>query len=268
MPTRFFLFAPLLLLLCQCTTSLKPGHTRGWPGSEDVATNLIENASRKAGDTWQKSSKVQVAFTGEWSGIATRIQPTLTDPGYRIQSIETYDTRNNTVTQIHKGPMGTKTVRDLAPSTTSVSYDGSVSNNQEIVDAAALVADCYRLFLFGASWLKDNATDFRLIGHWKLHGKPCDLVACVVAPGFGNSRIDHVICWIERDTGLLKRIQFSLNGLESTKGADADVTYTELLATPRGIWPVGFVEFVRRPFVFKAHEWKTTSLVVDGVPLK
>ena len=55
--------------------------------------------------------RVDTAYAGEWSAIATRLQPVLTDPGFRKDSVETYRPRQQSVRQLHTGPDGTKEVR-------------------------------------------------------------------------------------------------------------------------------------------------------------
>lgn len=67
----------------------------------------------------------------------------------------------------------------------------------------------------------------------------------------------------------MRRIQFSLNGLESTRGADVDVTFSDFRKAPDGsLWRGHFLERIQRPIPAKAHEWQMTSLKLDGVPVK
>ncbi|MEO8617572.1 MAG: hypothetical protein ABI600_20750 [Luteolibacter sp.] len=41
-------------------------------------------------------------------------------------------------------------------------------------------------------------------------------------PGLGNSAEDHLIAWVGAESGFLKRFQFPLNGMDSTRGAGVD----------------------------------------------
>jgi len=69
------------------------------------------------------------------------------------------------------------------------------------------------------------------------------------------------IVWRRR----LRRLQFTIEGLASTRGADVDVTFSEFWEAPDGsVWPGRFVEWVKRPVLVEAHEWWMTSLTVDG----
>jgi hypothetical protein len=69
--------------------------------------------------------------------------------------------------------------------------------------------------------------------------------------------------WISQRDHRLRRVQFTLNGLASTGGADVDVTFGDFQPGLRGTeWPRHFLETVRRPFTAKAHEWQMTELKV------
>ena len=131
--------------------------------------------------------------------------------------------------------------------------------------AAALVADAYTVFVFGSSWLAENGRDFQLLPGGSIAGEPCHLVSGTLKPGLGRADSDSFIAWIGKGTGHLRRFQFTLNGLESTKGADVDVTFSEMRKAPDGsVWPTRFVERVQRPVNIPAHDWRMTSLSLGG----
>ena len=59
----------------------------------------------------------------------------------------------------------------------------------------------------------------------------------------------------------MKQFQFTIDGLESTKGADVEVTFSEHWKASDGtIWPRHFVEHIVRPIPVKAHDWRMLSL--------
>jgi hypothetical protein len=253
----------LPLIAASCTTLPNP-YEADTSRTDPTAASIIEKSAAAHGDPWKRYSRVNVSFTGEWSDLATRIQPALTDPAFRESSIETYRPASKRVSQTHTGPKGTKTVSRY-PASISVSYNGAATDDPEKLDAAALVADAYTVFVFGSSWLAENATGFQLLPGRSIEGEPCHLVSGIIKPGFGRSEEDRFIAWISEDTGYLKRFQFTLNGLESTKGADVDVVFSEMRKTSDGsVWPTHFIERVQRPVNIKAHEWRTTSLSLDG----
>ena len=149
---------------------------------------------------------------------------------------------------------------------TEVFVNGPATKKSEVIAAAALVADAYTVFLFGPSWLVGQGRDLTLLEARLIDGERCDLVAGKLSPGIGSPADDHFIAWIGRESGLMRRFQFSLNGLESTRGADVDVTLSEHWKAADGsVWPGHFVERIQRPICIKAHDWRMTGLWLDGV---
>jgi hypothetical protein len=122
------------------------------------------------------------------------------------------------------------------------------------------------MFVFGADYLLARGSDWRLwlaMQRQEIDGDPCSLVFGTLKPGVGRSAEDKVIAWISQRDHRLRRVQFTLNGLESTAGADVDVTFSDFQPGPNGTeWPRHFLETVRRPLTLKAHEWRMTELKV------
>lgn len=255
------------VLLTSCSSLPVPGRaTAGAPTEE--ARQIIKRSAARQGDAWINYREVKVGYTGEWSTISERLQPILTDSNFRKSSVETYQPAAGRVEQVHTGPQGIKTVNRQRPKI-QVSFNGSASTDREVLDSAALVADAYTAFLFGPSWLSRMGADFKHIGERTLDGERCHLIAGRLSPGFGNSGEDHFIAWISRDSSLMRRFQFTLNGLDSTRGADVDVTFSDFRKTADGaVWPGNFVEYIQRPLLAKAHQWRMTSLRLDGVSVK
>jgi hypothetical protein len=266
MMRRLFL-VPVMALMASCSSLPVPGERiAGCPNDEAEA--VLRRAAAIQGDPWKRYSKVEVSYSGTWSTLATKLQPVLTDPGFREGSVEIYQPRVARVRQTHKGPSGTKEVV-RQPSRIEVSLNGVKSADVEVKDASALVADAYTIFLFGPSWLVDHARDFCLLDDDDLSGEACRLVAGRLEPGIGNSREDEFIAWIGKESGLMKRFQFSLNGLDSTRGADVDVVFSgHWTAKDGSIWPSRFIERIQRPIPIQAHDWRMTSLTVDGRRMK
>jgi len=255
--------ALLPLLVISCSTLRDPSAV---PTSQNnpAAYAVLKKSAAIQGNPWTRYDRVKVSFDGEWGKVATKIQPVLTDPSFRKSSVETYFPNSGKVVQTHTGPSGTKSVTRNGEKI-SVSYNGNASQNPETLDAAALVADAYTLFVFGSSNLVASATGLQLLPSEAMNGEVCHLVSGALLPGLGNSPKDQFIAWISKDTGYLLRLQFTLNGLESTKGADVDVTFSDFKTLPGGsVWPTHFIERVQRPVNIKAHEWRMTSLSLDG----
>jgi hypothetical protein len=82
----------------------------------------------------------------------------------------------------------------------------------------------------------------------------------VLRPGFGAAAEDRVILFIDRTTKQLRRVRMTLNGLESTRGAEVDVTFRDFRRIDGVLWPTDFDERIRVPFDLHAHHWKMTGL--------
>mgnify|MGYP000548427512 CR=1 FL=1 len=258
------------LLLPLATATLASCSTLTVPGQgEPVATgpgarSILERSARAAGDPWTRYGRVEVGYDGEWTGVVKRLQPDLVDAAFRKSSVETYRPAQRSVRQIHKGPGGTKRV-DRKPGTVEVYYNGRPATAATADAAAALVADAYTAFLFGASWLAERGEGLAVLEPTDFAGESCDRVQGSLRPGFGFAGEDRFIAWIGRESRLLRRFQFTIDGLASTRGADVDVVFSEHWTAPDGSrWPGRFVEWVQRPVKVKAHEWTMTGLVLDG----
>ncbi len=257
----------ILLLSCSvlaaCTSLPNPNSPSG--KVSDEAVKLLEKSAAKAGNPWRSLEKVEVAFTGEWTKVVQKMQPELVNPAYRKSSREVYFPRLSRVEQTHTGPRGVKNVV-RTPGKIEVGFSEYRMAAEVEKDAAALVADAYTMFVFGADYLLARGSDWRLwlaMQRQEIDGDPCSLVFGTLKPGVGRSAEDKVIAWISQRDQRLRRVQFTLNGLESTAGADVDVTFSDFQSGPNGTeWPRHFLETVRRPLTLKAHEWRMTELKV------
>lgn len=246
-------------LLPACSPLLLPGKAPV-TGSAKEARAILDRSARLTGDAWKTYRSVTVSYDGNWSLIAKKVQPVLVDAGFRKSSVEVYQPGGSRIRQTHTGPLGTKEV-SRAPDSITVRYNGVKNTDPEADAAAALVADAYRIFLFGPSYLKTRAEELGKISPRDIGGESCDGVQGTLRPGLGPSPADNFIVWIGRDSGLMRRFQFTLEGLESTRGADVEVTFSEHWKASDGtIWPRVFDERIVRPIPARAHLWKMESL--------
>ncbi|MEP4077977.1 hypothetical protein [Haloferula sp.] len=253
-----------LWLLCSCSTLPNPYQAGLSGGASGTGLAILKKSAESHGNRWDRFEKVEVSYSGTWAKMATRIQPVLTDSEFRKSSEESYFPRSGIVVQEHRGPGGSKSVRQTGDEV-SISYNGTPSQDSEQRDASSLVVDAYTAFLFGPSWVLSEGQEFRLLASEEIEGEACDLVAATLRPGLGRAEEDQVIAWISRKSGWMRRLQFTLNGLESTKGADVDVVFSEMRKADDGsVWPTQFLERVQRPLAIKAHEWRMNRLILDG----
>ena len=255
---RMLLLMVLAGFAVGCSTLPRPGE--GAPLRSAEAREILRDSAKRQGDAWRNARRVTVAYEGRWSAIATRLQPVLTDPGFRKGSEEVYEPRLERVRQVHRGPAGVKeVVREKG--SVRVVRNGVTDDNRDSLAAAALVADAYTAFLFGSSWLADVADEVWLLPDDESTRDGQRLVGGRLRPGFGFSGEDHFIAWIDEKDGSLRRLQFTLGGMESTKGADVDVVFSEFVRDSNGfLWPQRFVEDIQRPLKARAHEWETIRL--------
>lgn len=266
-PMRHYAVLFLVFLTVSCS-SLPLPVPRVVSRTDKHPAQVLRKAATLQGDPWKNYHRVEVAYQGKWSLLATKIQPVLTDPKFRKSSFEIYQPEQRLVNQVHSGPHGTKRVIRKNQNT-EVSFNDERSMDGDAIAAAALVSDAYTIFLFGPSWLNANAHDLHLLKDRTLDQESCNLVAGRLSPGIGSLTEDHFIAWIGKNSGLMKRFQFSLNGLDSTRGADVDVTFSEHWKAKDGsIWPARFIEYIQRPILAKAHDWRMTSLSLDGQRMK
>ncbi len=263
-----FYFSGLLVVvgLTACSTLPKPRAVeQGTKDGRAAATQLVARCAARHGEAWQKGRVVEVGYEGQWSALSGKIQPVLADVKFRRTSVEVYRPRAMRVSQTHRGPSGIKTVEHRRGGPTVVTYNGKRELAADKLAAAGLVAEAYMLFTYGSSWLAAESQPLKLLSPRMLGGERCDLVVCRLPRGLGSARPDTVIAWIGQSSTLLRRVQFSLEALESTRGADVDVAFSAFVRARDGsVWPTAFLEFVRRPILFKAHEWRTVSLALNG----
>ena len=91
----------------------------------------------------------------------------------------------------------------------------------------------------------------------------CDQVLVVLRPGFGEAKEDRVILSIDRISKQLRRVRMTLNGLESTQGAEVDVTFRNFQKIGGILWPTDFDERIRVPFDLHAHHWRVLGLEIN-----
>jgi len=265
---------PLALELAACAAPLP--ELKSQTTSAVARALLADSAAAHGSKVFAGLNDINVSYAGRWHPLVKRLQPVLVDAGHRGGSQERILRDNLTVAQAHSGPQGAKQVLRLAgrstPGEVRVWFDGVESADAEQRAAAALVADAYSLFLLGPmlleqAWLAERGAIMEFTGSAELvqEGKSrlCDVLAVRINPGLGFSAGDQLALFIDRDSRLMRRVRFTLNGLESTRGAIAEVDTLEPLERHGIRWPTRFHEQLRRPFSLAVHDWRLTGLDVD-----
>ena len=255
--------APSLLaaMACLVTGCATPQIcTREIKKSDPAAKALVTASQRAHGQqAFAKVRDVSVRYEGRWASLGPRFQPVLADTEFRRGSEERLLIGPRIVAQEHTGPAGKKVVV-RTPGNVSASYNGSLSADDEIKRSAALVADAYTLFLLGPFYFDRPGVVLVPNGEAVVDKAMCNQVLAVLRPGFGSANEDRVILFIDRATKQLRRVRMTLNGLESTRGAEVDVTFRDFRKVGGILWPTDFDERIRVPFDLRAHHWKMLGL--------
>lgn len=248
----------LAVAIPSCSSVQIPG--REIQRSEASAATLVALSQQAHG--WKDSANIRditVQYDGRWASLGPRFQPVLADRKFRGGSEERLLLPSRVLAQEHTGEAGKKFVL-REPGNVSVSYNGKASQDAEVRQAAALVADAYTMFLLGPEYFNRSGVVFASAKEAVVDDAVCDGVLAVLRPGFGEAKEDRVILFIDRATKQLRRVRMTLNGLESTQGAEVDVTFREFRKIDGILWPTDFDERIRVPFDLHAHHWKLKSL--------
>lgn len=253
----------LLPLFTGCASRGIPLPTAG--GEVPAARAILQAAAEAHGLTaWQELADISVAYEGEWYGLVTYLQPTLVDAGFRQGSEERLlQGTSPVVAQHHRGPDGEKQVRRTAGSVL-VSFNGKAADDREVLAAAALVADGYRLFLTGPFYFLDGNAHLEQLASETVDGRVCDVLLAVRQPGHGLSAEDRYLLYIDREQRWLRRVRFTMEGLSSTQGAVAEVDFFDHRRIAGIVWPTRFYERLKKPIPnLPVHNWRLTGLDIN-----
>lgn len=214
------------------------------------------------GDLRAYPGDINLSTDGHWFGLIQRIQPIVSDAGFRVTSEERYRPIDGTYSVHHEGPLGTKqVVRTLDG--IAVYYNSVRENDPVKIRATAMTNDAFQMFHFGPSFFKARATAMARIADENENGRSYRRLLATVTPGFGESSQDQVVLWIDAQTSRLFRVHMTLNGFESTQGAHVDTTFLDYRNVGPFLLPVRFHERVRGPLRIDAHDWHTIGIDLD-----
>lgn len=264
-PSRFH-----LVLLALCLPLLAACGSRGIPqpdsSGEQPAARAVLQASAEAHGlaAFRQIRDINISYAGEWAGLVKRLQPTLIDAEFRQTSQERLILGPRPLNaQQHHGPGGSKQVVRSSDGI-QVSYNGAASSDKDALAAAALVADGYRMFLSGPFYFLEGNLSLASGPDEEVEGRACISIIAVRRPGHGLSAEDRYQLFFDREKHLLRRVRFTMEGLESTQGAIAEVDFFEHRQIAGVTWPTRFHERLRKPIPGLAvHDWRLTGLDVN-----
>ena len=226
---------------------------------------------------------VNVRFDSHWAAVGPGLQPVLSDRGYRQGSEERYLPVKGgfVVGQKHHGPSGDKYVCRVPLDGVTVYYSRSravvidngaaygdtpleQSSDPEQRTASSLVTDAYSMFLWGPYFFVQRGATFqKLASTADVEGHACDELLTVLHPGVGVTPEDKAVLSIDQQTHLLLRVQFTLNALASTRGAEVHVSLLDQRRLAGVMWPTRYVERIDRPVSLPAHQWSLLGFDVN-----
>ena len=258
-----------LAWLAGCSTPLPltspPGGPRG-----DAERLLLRSAEAHGLAAYRQLRDINVRYEGEWRPLVDRVQPVLVDKGFRGSSEERLMPHAGIVAQAYRGPAGRKQVlwrrgkgTPSEPGQVDVWFNGDASRDAEALDASALVAEGYGLFLLGPLWLVERGLAMQLAGRESVGGRDCEVVEVWLRPGLGRVPLDRIALCIDRQDALTRRIRFTLEGYSGTRGAVAEVDTFDHERRFGVTWPMRSYERVIHPLPLPAHDWRIAGLDVN-----
>ena len=235
-----------------------------------AVARLRDSAEAHGLDAYRQLTDINVSYSGQWRPLIGRIQPEIVDEGYRGSSQERLMPRIAVVAQAYTGPKGGKYVwwhrgrpASADPGEAAVWFNGVRSADDDKQRAAALVAECYGLFLLGPLWLNDRGLRMKMGDTERVDGRICDVVDVWLSPGLGRVASDRVALCIDRVDGLVHRMRFTLEGFVNSQGAVAEVDTFEHERRFGVTWPMRSFERIVHPIFLPAHDWRITGLDVN-----
>lgn len=253
----------LPLLLAGCMSHGIP--QAGGNGEQPAARAILQKSAEAHGlAAFRQIDDISVAYAGEWYGLVSKMQPTLIDADFRQGSQERILFKGGPLlAQHHLGAKGSKQVIRRRTDV-QVFYNDAPSSDLEVLSAAALVADGYRMFLTGPFYFLDGNLSLETGDNEVVDGRPCLTLLAVRRPGHGLSAEDRYLLFIDAENHLLRRIRFTMEGLASTQGAVAEVDFFDHREMAGVTWPTRFYERLRKPIPnLPVHDWRLIGLDVN-----
>ncbi len=240
------------------------------PADQAAAARLMESARAHGWDAYRALTDINISYDGQWRPLIDRIQPVVVDKTFRGASQERLMPAAGAVAQHYTGSAGHKQVswrrgkgQPDHLGEVAVWFNGRRSSNPAVLAASALVAEAYALFLLGPLWLVERGLAVQAGGRQRINGRLCDVVQVVLRPGLGQVTMDRVAVFIDRDDATTRRVRFTLEGYEGTRGAVAETDTFEHQRRFGVLWPMRSYEEVVHPLRLPAHDWYVTGLDVN-----
>jgi len=255
---RLFVSCVISLLITGCAQTFpRPDKTCCADGL--TGNDIFERTfSAHGGAHLEDLKNLSVDVDGDWKYLITRIQPLVTDSGYRVRSREVIFPPYQAYHASFDGPSGNKWVL-RTPSSTEVYYNGIRSSDENDLLSTALTADSFYIFTLGPMGLPQLAGKFFRLEDATEGGREFYRIYAQMTPGIGESERDEIVLWVDPETWLTSRVHITLEGYVTTKGAHVDVTFNDYAKLGDFVFPSAFFERVLGPIKIDAHEWRSRN---------
>jgi hypothetical protein len=252
----------LLFLLTGCASFPQGGSTARFDDGLTAGQIFEQCLAAHGGDMQKYPGDINISTDGHWFALIQRIQPIVSDAGFRVRSQERVRPRDGLYAVRHDGPLGTKQVVRTRDGI-SVYYNGMRETDPVKLRATAMTNDAFRMFHFGPSFFRQRAVEWSRLADTREGGRRYRRLLATIQPGFGEAAQDQAVLWIDADSALLFRVHMTLNGFETTQGAHVDTTFLAYTQVGPYLLPTRFHERVRGPLRIDAHSWHTTGIDLD-----
>lgn len=255
------LTATLILTGCasKFPTPERDGHSNNSSNGSEIFTRTF---NAHGGESLDALNDVNVSITGKWKKLIRKIQPLVTDFKYRVDSQERIFPQKRIYAALYQGPAGTKKVV-RTPSDVSVYYNGIESTAPEVLSSTALTADSFHLFLLGPLALEAWRSEFTRLTDRTENNIPYQRIHLTRKPGLGFSTQDQIVLWVNPKTNRTYKVQITLEGHNSTKGAHVETVFLDYARRGPYVFPSRFFEKVNAPIAIDAHAWELTGLDIN-----
>jgi hypothetical protein len=251
-----------VFVLAGCTGFPQPRPDASFDDGLAAEQIFEQSLAAHGGDIRDYPGDINIATDGRWHSLILRIQPVVTDAGFRITSEERYRPRDGLYAVRHAGPAGSKHVLRTATGL-SIHYNGVAEAPGERLRATSMTNDAFHLFHFGPSFIKHRATSMSRLPDTREGDRSYRRILATLSPGFGEADADQVVLWIDAASARLFRVHMTLEGFETTRGAHVDTTFLDYRQVGPYLLPSRFSERVRGPLRIMAHEWNVTGFDLD-----
>jgi hypothetical protein len=262
---RLFQSAGLLVLLAVfagCASFPQAGSSARFDDGLSAQQVFDQTLAAHGGDIREHAGDINISTDGNWYSLIQRIQPIVSDAGFRVTSQERYRPRDGLYAVRHDGPLGTKQVV-RTPDGLGVYYNGQRETDPVKLRATAMTNDAFLMFHFGPSFFLHRGVEWTRMRDTREDGRSYRRLFVTMKPGFGEAASDDAVLWIDAETARLYRVHMTLNGFETTQGAHVDTTFLAYTQVGPYLLPSRFHERVRGPLRIDAHTWYLTGADLD-----